>query len=160
MTEECIWWPIQWIYWNVYNLWLFYFPPLLTISHIVTFLVFVRFWQSLYPLIAVQPTPYSFVVSICMEYRFPSPHFKAMCVFGLQWLSCREHVVGPFFFNPFIHSKLSNVSFQFVIYHYSHIVRKLKFLACEKEHQNPTHQRWSQDGSISSSVEISSTKHM
>ena len=32
-----------------------------------------------------------------MEYIFPSSHFQSICVLGLKWVSCRQHIYGSCF---------------------------------------------------------------
>ena len=40
--------------------------------------------------------PFFPVISICMKYLFPLSHCQFICV--LRWVSCRQHVVGSYFF--------------------------------------------------------------
>ena len=43
------------------------------------------------PVLSAYGHPCFLVVSICMEYLFPSSHFQSVCVFCPKAVSCRQH---------------------------------------------------------------------
>ena len=74
-----------------------------------------------------------FLISICMEYLFLSPHLLSVCIFksevGLLW----QHIYGPCFFYPFSHICLLMGTFnpftaKVIIYRYILIAIVLKVL--------------------------------
>ena len=80
---------------DIYNCYVFFLDWSLD-HYVVSFLIS---WNILYFKVHFvwyeDCYPSFLLLSICMEYIFPSSHFQSMCV--LKWVSCRQHIYGSCF---------------------------------------------------------------